>query len=235
MIIDYDLIISIFEADIKKYYTCYYDLKSVMGCDWCKRNYIAKDMTSACNGDFVIETAYESENVIELMGDSVECIPETILLCDENNPTYILADAWCIGKVQKMYRTELVDGTGYEHCGVFGELKGDVTEIINSDVNVRYMTTEDRSLFIGLAPSDWANFPIILKCLKNSTKILISEYRGKPSGYLAYGSSYEKYEDIANVFVHRDFRKHGVAKALMSRFIKDVVNNGKEGAGNKRA
>ena len=87
-------------------------------------------------------------------------------------------------------------------------------------------------------PSPWPKFYFRLLHLKNPDGFLVAEVDGRIAGYIVVDIEHrielqnlklKRYGHILNLAVHRDFRRRGVATALIRRAFKHLRDVGAEG------
>ena len=98
--------------------------------------------------------------------------------------------------------------------------------ILSDDFSIILASSDDEQKLKNLDNNEWDYLPQNLKHKEDSDIIFLLYYHNQFAGYLHANNSYKNIYDIANVFVHQDFRGNNFGSILTIYYAHYCLNNG---------
>ena len=218
MIIDNATAISCMRKDIEYFYYDIVDLKSMPN----KITIFSDTVDDLTNHSFVQVALHNDAVLIEVHTDNVSLISEAISFTKEKGNLPILLSIENdieISFLSDVFPMQISDNQDNKLWGIFGAIK--TPETSKNDIIVSMPCQSDIDFISNLPDKEWAFLPRRIKFLKN---ILIAKKATDLVGYLVYDSIETGHYDIVMIYVHPNFRRLGIASALIKDFAKECAN-----------
>ncbi len=221
MILDNSIVLSYMKKDMEYFYYDIVDLKSISN----NVTLFSNTLDELINHSFVKATEYDDEILIEIHTDKTSLIAEAISFAKEKEKSRILLSIendFDISPLSDVFSLEISKDQKHKHWGIFGAIKNPAMLPHTKNVTASAPSQKDIDYIAALPSKEWAFLPQRIKFIKN---IYIAKKENDLAGYLVYDSVEAGHCDIVIVYVHPDYRRSGVASALVEKFATECINN----------
>lgn len=220
MLIETAIAMSCMKQDIEYFYYDMIDLKHMAK----QIALFANTLEDLANHDFIRVTDYEDEILIDIHTEQISLISEAITFAKTKGISEIylaVENDMDITALKNAYPTEIVTNQHHKHWGIYGAIRHAEKIEMNDHITVSTPSKEDIEQIVALPNKEWAFLPQRIKFLKN---LLLAKQNDKLLGYLVYDSVEKGHYDILMLYTHSDFRRMGVASALVKSFAIECLN-----------
>ncbi len=214
MIIANSIALSYMKRDIEYFYYDMIDLK----CMSAQITLFSNTLEDLIDHKFIRVTDYQDEILIDIHTSDILLLSEAIAFAKTKEIPMIylaLENDTDISLLKDIAPIMLDTEKNHKHWGIYGAIKNVENLKTNETIRICAPSADDIALISSLSNKEWAFLPQRIRFLKN---LLLAKKGDELQGYLVYDSVEKGHYDILMLYTHADFRRTGVASALIKAF-----------------